>query len=332
MTTEWKDLIARIRNHQSKGMANEDEIVLADRIEQLELELEEARRVTFDPAVLERMNVLEAEVEKFNAAKRAFYTPNAALEAELAAFKAELAEAKHEVDVRDSWCERMQRSWNILIEQNAALRAQAQERVKRIGDDIVSEVYGEQRAARNASGHFGEVKVQAQEPVGYADAAALSSVKNDPHNDVMIGVRSVPVPGDIAIYAGQSPKQTIKVKTSDLIGPALDWAVAKCEEDAAYRLELREFGHDGKRPFMRDISLSSAGGGWWPHYSTNWSQGGLIIDRERIQFYSELRTRYRAYIGRFEAESVGSTHLIAAMRCYVAFKLGIIVDVPKELQ
>jgi hypothetical protein len=43
-TQEWKDLIARIRNHQSKGMANEDEIVLADRIEQLEREKAALRR------------------------------------------------------------------------------------------------------------------------------------------------------------------------------------------------------------------------------------------------------------------------------------------------
>jgi len=55
------------------------------------------------------------------------------------------------------------------------------------------------------------------------------------------------------------------MKTSELIGPALDWAVIKCEV-----------------PGMSDktIILNVTKGAISP--STNWAQGGPIIEREEI--------------------------------------------------
>lgn len=97
-----------------------------------------------------------------------------------------------------------------------------------------------------------------------------------------------------------------KIKTSELTGPALDWAVA------------RAAGLYAPEPWISDPS-------------TDWAQGGPIIDRERIQFRSEQNTQYRAFIGLCGADATGPTHLIAAMRCYVASNLGDEVDVPEEL-
>ena len=97
------------------------------------------------------------------------------------------------------------------------------------------------------------------------------------------------------------------MKTSELIGPALDWAVAKCE-----------FKHG--LTSCEDYSPSA-----------DWSQGGPIIDREAITLsaYCSKDDSVDWYAGRFSMKS--TTPLIAAMRCYVYSELGDEVDIPKEL-
>lgn len=98
-------------------------------------------------------------------------------------------------------------------------------------------------------------------------------------------------------------------KTTDLIGAALDWAVAKCEGSAYH-------------------------GPAWTKYSTDWSQGGPIIERERIAVKANGYGWWFARVGGDfgQGEWVrGDTPLIAAMRCYVASKLGNEIDVPDEL-
>lgn len=101
------------------------------------------------------------------------------------------------------------------------------------------------------------------------------------------------------------------MKTNELTGAALDWAVAICEHNVGWEPE----GED------RD------------YYSTDWAQGGSIIEREVIDLVSPLgcpTTSWVASRGRIYA--YGPTPLIAAMRCYVASKLGDEVEVPDELQ
>jgi hypothetical protein len=73
-----------------------------------------------------------------------------------------------------------------------------------------------------------------------------------------------------------------------------------------------------------------------PQYSTDWAQGGPIIEREKIavlpdefSFGWEARTCH--FDGEDEDVSKGETPLIAAMRCYVASKLGDEVEIPVEL-
>jgi hypothetical protein len=104
----------------------------------------------------------------------------------------------------------------------------------------------------------------------------------------------------------------MKLKTTELQGAALDWAVAKCEVgDAINEIDDPHF------------------------YSTDWAQGGPIIERERIGFkYTGTAMEFVAWVNG-ELSTVndqhGPTPLIAAMRCYVASKLGDEVEVPEEL-
>lgn len=117
----------------------------------------------------------------------------------------------------------------------------------------------------------------------------------------------------------------MKIKTSELQGAALDWAVS---------VALYGFAHGGAS------------------YSSNWAQGGPIIEREGIQLRS-IRKEGHSLDGHWLSKKAdnntgtmvqwvkrldwhdhyfqGPTPLIAAMRCYVTSKLGDEVDMPEEL-
>ena len=104
------------------------------------------------------------------------------------------------------------------------------------------------------------------------------------------------------------------MKTSELTGAALDWAVAKCVG------QPDEWMADHKRGYINSPS-------------TDWAQCGPIIERETIdiewtgipgaQFFCAIQGKH---------EQSGDTQLIAAMRCYVQSKLGDNVEIPKELK
>jgi hypothetical protein len=68
---------------------------------------------------------------------------------------------------------------------------------------------------------------------------------------------------------------------------------------------------------------------------TNWNQAGPIIERERVQLRmdehgNDFAVQCIEGIG-YGPRVDGPTPLIAAMRCYVASKLGDEVEVPEEL-
>jgi len=110
------------------------------------------------------------------------------------------------------------------------------------------------------------------------------------------------------------------MKTAFLIGPVLDWAVAKCE--SAY------ISKESDEPFwLEGISAAPC---FLDKYnpSTCWSQGGPISERERIAAYFNSEDQWTALIGNKEYN--GPTELIAKMRCYVASKLGDEVEIPEE--
>jgi hypothetical protein len=112
------------------------------------------------------------------------------------------------------------------------------------------------------------------------------------------------------------------IKVSELTGAALDWAVAKCEGISTAE-------------FIALQKLPASDAFWQYNYSTNWVQGGPIIEREGISvdrtglaWTSDISDSVGGYIEHTES---GPTPLIAAMRCYVASKLGDTIKVPKEL-
>ena len=123
----------------------------------------------------------------------------------------------------------------------------------------------------------------------------------------------------------------MKIKTSELVGAHLDVAVAMCE------------------PYEK-VSRGRLGSVYcWDNWgrpidfapSTDWSIGGPILHREKIATETEHGDPWRARFGRARITFDGRAHhyhhaegptpLIAAMRCFVASKLGDEVDIPEEL-
>ena len=100
------------------------------------------------------------------------------------------------------------------------------------------------------------------------------------------------------------------MKTEELTGAALDWAVAKCE---------------GIHLIVDFTQYKPA---------TDWAQGGPIIERELIAIRFICEGRWESWWSGWPKSFqvvYGPTPLVAAMRCYVASKLGEEVEVPDEL-
>ena len=136
----------------------------------------------------------------------------------------------------------------------------------------------------------------------------------------------------------------MKVKTADLIGPALNWAVATIEGYGGLRRNPHAFDQSliMNRRDGQCVLFSSL------NYLTDWSQGGPIIEREGINLFKHNKLNdgqpdvWCAHKvvprpnmeGSFNSCALaldGPTPLIAAMRCFVSSKLGDEVDVPEEL-
>jgi hypothetical protein len=127
----------------------------------------------------------------------------------------------------------------------------------------------------------------------------------------------------------------MKTKTAELTGAALDWAVAKItnpewtDEDRRYNtIGYVDTGDIDDEPYAP---------------STDWAQGGPIIEREKIDTNHISIDQYSGdsyWVASFPRPAThkdlwrfgyGPTLLIAAMRCYVANKLGDEVEVPDGL-
>ena len=124
----------------------------------------------------------------------------------------------------------------------------------------------------------------------------------------------------------------MKIKTTELTDAALDRAVAKAL---------------GRGPEYNLAAFGTVFRGWWltqggeyermPSYSTDWSQGGPIIEREGISTVQEgdaadwVASVYDHKADDWHMHTLGETPLIAACRCYVASKLGDEVEIPEEL-
>jgi hypothetical protein len=130
----------------------------------------------------------------------------------------------------------------------------------------------------------------------------------------------------------------MKIKTNDLKELALDYVVAKCLDGKVSITDER----GGWLVVFQPTTRGATGGGspFPPMFfspSKDWAQGGPIIDRERIsvgdQTHLEGQPEHSAWYAtnRKGAHGLAETPLVAAMRCYVASKLGDTVDVPAEL-
>ena len=109
----------------------------------------------------------------------------------------------------------------------------------------------------------------------------------------------------------------MKIKTSEAKDQVLDYLVAQCEG-----IETKNYS--GALTIRYD-------GDWWQP-STDWAQGGPIIEREGITVRRHTDALWDASVGRPNYRAGGPTPLIAAMRCYVASKLGDEVEVPDDLK
>jgi hypothetical protein len=128
---------------------------------------------------------------------------------------------------------------------------------------------------------------------------------------------------------GDAHTQGEHMKTSELTGAALDWAVAQAE-DFDWYIEVKPTAY-GPKPFVfeehGEVSFK-----FQP--SSNWSQGGPIIEREKLDLEWIGADRCRAtydWLDESFHEGFGPTPLIAAMRCYCCAKLGDEIDIPEEL-
>jgi hypothetical protein len=115
----------------------------------------------------------------------------------------------------------------------------------------------------------------------------------------------------------------MKIKTNELTGAALDWAVAKCAG-----IELYPGPRDRNPAYKANWVRRKHGDLFQP--STDWAQAGPIIEREEIRLDPPSGTGW--WMAHKNGHLLhGPTPLIAAMRCYVAYKLGDEVEVPDEL-
>lgn len=114
----------------------------------------------------------------------------------------------------------------------------------------------------------------------------------------------------------------MKIKTSELIGPTLDWAVvAANERNADYWLEM--YLSEDRRVFCSRPSMQ-------------WLQGGPIIERESIDLMYDggsgiWSAAHPAIRPKSKKWRRGPTPLVAAMRCFIASELGDEVEIPEEL-
>jgi len=134
----------------------------------------------------------------------------------------------------------------------------------------------------------------------------------------------------------------MKIKLKDATNTQLDWLVGTIEHSIGFEYRPRTkkcYAYGGTRL----LAVYSP--------TTIWAQGGPIIEREHIaisydsewvydpnnvdpedepdngdRWYAEVRSSSHNFIGGY-----GPTPLIAAMRCYVASKLGDEVEIPEEL-
>ena len=124
----------------------------------------------------------------------------------------------------------------------------------------------------------------------------------------------------------------MKIKASELKGAALNWAVAKANNNLYPKGDVRLLD--------RNVFIITAGDyenpDLWQRYvpTIDWAQGGPIIESNEIELKSIEEGVWQASNLFDDMEwyhFVGYSPLEAAMRCLVAHRLGEEVEIPDEL-
>lgn len=122
----------------------------------------------------------------------------------------------------------------------------------------------------------------------------------------------------------------MKHKTAELEGKLLDAAVAKADG-----LTLRLLAEPGRIAFWQAKGDRMVPWCSLPAYSSDWRYGGPLIERERIMVSSHWGIgEWAAYIGDdhesglYHPDATGPAPLVAAMRAYVASRLGEELELP----
>ena len=125
----------------------------------------------------------------------------------------------------------------------------------------------------------------------------------------------------------------MKVKTADLTHPTLDWAVGTALELPVEICQIFQYGRPNGKHYISIGETDKDGAEVDFEPSKEWSQGGPIIEREKIGVryigHSIDGEIWDASINDEEIE--GPTPLIAAMRCFVESRLGDEIDILEEL-
>ena len=132
--------------------------------------------------------------------------------------------------------------------------------------------------------------------------------------------------------------QFVEVKTVELTGQALDWAVSRVE-GVEY---IKDYIVTTERNIIGEILSSSSTSNYRP--STDWAQGGLLLDKHKPWVSPPVEDPDPCQPFGWDAEIYdedgrevighaigGKTALIAICRAIVLSKLGDLVQVPAEL-
>ena len=105
----------------------------------------------------------------------------------------------------------------------------------------------------------------------------------------------------------------MKVRTNELSGGQLDWAVAEAQGFAV----VASFGPLWRTEFAPSI---------------RWAQGGPIIEKEGISLEHRNGDWIASHEGFSYLKYFSYEPLVSAMRCYVAGKLGEEIEIPEGLE
>lgn len=119
----------------------------------------------------------------------------------------------------------------------------------------------------------------------------------------------------------------MKLKTSELTGIALDWAVAKA---IGLDVSLKDYSHSSGQ-YLRSFGSSSDSESEGIEYSpsTDWEQCGSLIEKYQIDLTCEVMAEGPVWSAGYWHD--GKTPQIAVCRNVVDTQLGNVVDIPDEL-